>query len=369
MSDQSHPDTPDASCPLLDKLAPETRNLIYEYVLSFETPVKHATNMQPFLQKLTEEAADSLETPTKYLTDLYPILQRLTPAKNNSEAGKTEAENESDLESTEGEGNSDLESTEAEPKSSPSTEATGDPEPLSLVNTSILTTSKLVYQEAIAVFYKSNIISIDAQFCDYEALRSPQATDLSLATQVVIRLGLSKSCENANDGNFGPVESNLVRFAILVAPSIFPNVHSSKTFIYVDTRTLFDMAAMMRTLPVFSEAWFDGVGSVTACSSKSQDLKYVVQCRETMKSWAAPTDDVPPMVSHPLLVTARSLYQASRGGPQGQHAHYAQSLFRAICSVSVPEGYGAIDYDSYEFWTVLDQGLSTYQRMLLVQRS
>lgn len=33
------------SCPLLDKLASETRVMIYGYVLSFDHPLCHATKM------------------------------------------------------------------------------------------------------------------------------------------------------------------------------------------------------------------------------------------------------------------------------------------------------------------------------------
>lgn len=369
MSDLPHSDNLDMSCPLIDKLAPETRSIIYEYVLPFETRVKHATNMQLFLQKLTEGSKSGLESRAKLTTDVHPVLQKLTSAKSSSEAENTETENDSGCESIEGGDDSDSESTQAEPESSPSTEAAGSSESLCLVNTSILTTCRLVYQEAIAVFYKHNILSIDAQFCDHEALESPQITDLSLATQIVTKLDLSKSADNINNGNFGPIESNVIRFAMLVVPSIFPNLHSSKTFVHVDTRTLFDMATMMRTAHVFGETCFDGVGSVTACSRSSQDLKFVVRGRETMESWAVPTDDIPPGILHPLLLTARSLYQSSQRDPQGTHAQYARSLSSAIRSISVPEGYGAIDYNSHEFWTVLDQGLSTYQRVLGAQMS
>lgn len=44
---------------LLDKLAPEIRNVIYEYVLSFDTPLKHVTRMKPFVKKLTGAEATS----------------------------------------------------------------------------------------------------------------------------------------------------------------------------------------------------------------------------------------------------------------------------------------------------------------------
>jgi hypothetical protein len=382
MSDLTHSDTPNMSCPLLDKLAPETRAIIYEYVLSFETPVKHATNLKPFLEKLTGGKTD-LKISTKHAINSRAFLEKFTRGKSDPELESAEAEyegaeaedegaeagNESDWESVEGEDDSDFDTTEAEPESSPSTEATGEPEPLRLVNTSILTVNKLIYTEAIAVFYKTNTISVDAQFLVYEALESPQTTDLSLATQIVTKTDLTQMAQNSKEGEFGPVEFNAIRVTMVAIPAIFPNLRSSKSFMYVDMKFLFHLAAMMRTMPIFSETCFDGVGSVTACSSRHRNTIFVVQCKETMESWAAPTDNVPPNTLNPLLVTAGSLYRASRGNPQGIHAQYARNLFSAASPASVPQEYGPVDYDSYEFWTVIDQALSSYQQALGAQAS
>lgn len=382
MSDLTHSDTLDMSCPLLDKLAPETRAIIYEYVLSFETPVKHATNLKPFLEKLTGGKTD-MKISTKHVTNSRSFLGRFTKGKSDPEVESAEAEvesagaenesaeeeNKSDWESIEGEDDSDLQSTGAEPESSPSTEATGESEPLRLVNTSILTANKLIYTEAIAVFYKTNIISIDAQFLVFEALESPQTTDLSLATQIVTRSDLTKMAQNSKNGEFGPIESNAIRVTMVAIPAIFPNMRSSKFFMYVDMKFLFHLAATMRAMPIISETCFDGVGSFMAYSSRSRDIKFVVQCKEMMERWAAPTDNIPLNTLQPLLVTAGSLYRASRGNPQGIYAQYARNLFSAASQASVPQGYGLIDYDSYEFWTVIDQVLSSYQQALGVQAS
>jgi hypothetical protein len=389
MSDLTHPDKLEMSCPLLEKLALETRAIIYEYVLSFETLVKHATNLKPFLEKLTGGNTD-LKISTKHATNSRSFLEKFTKGKSDPElenakaedesAGaedegaeaedeSAEAENESVWESVEGEDDSDLQSAGAEPESSPSTEATGESVPLRLVNTSILTANKLIYTEAIAVFYKINIISTDAQFLVYEALESPRTTDLSLATQIATKTDLTKMAQNSKEGEFGPIEFNAIRVTIVAIPAIFPNLRSSKFFMCMEIKFLFHLAATMCAMPIFSETRFDGVGSVTACSSRSRNTKFVVQCKETMESWAAPTDDVPPNTLHPLLVTAGSLYRALRGNPQSIHAQYARNLFSATSPASVPQGYGPIDYDSYEFWTVVDQALSTYQHALGAQAS
>lgn len=42
------------ACPLLNKLPPELRAKIYEYVLDFDdVPLRHITQLQPFVKKLT----------------------------------------------------------------------------------------------------------------------------------------------------------------------------------------------------------------------------------------------------------------------------------------------------------------------------
>ena len=360
MSDLARSDTLDMSCPLLDKLSPETRVLIYEYVLSFETAVKHATNLQPFLQKLTTKS--NVEVPFKHAPNVRSFLQEVTGAKSNSETENTGMENESDRESIDGEDDSGTVSTEAD-ESSSSTEEAGEPEPLRLVNTSILTASKLIYTEAIAVFYKSNTISIDAQFCAYEALESPKTTDLSLAKQVVTKIDLAKMSKHSKEEGFGPTEFSAIRVAMVAIPAMCPNLRSSKFFMYVDSKFLFPLAAMMRANAIYSEAAFDGVGSVTAYSKRNRNIQLAVQCRETMESWAAPSDNIPPATLHPLHVTAGSLYRASRGDSQSIYAQYARNLFNAASPAGVPDGYGVVDYDSYEFWTIIDQFLNKYQRV------
>jgi hypothetical protein len=45
---------PNMACPLLDKLPPELRRKIYEYVLYFDdVPLRHVKQLQPFIKKLT----------------------------------------------------------------------------------------------------------------------------------------------------------------------------------------------------------------------------------------------------------------------------------------------------------------------------
>ena len=138
------------SCPL-DKLAPETRVLIYEYVLAFDTPLKHVTEMRPFVKKLTgvEPTSDSRITGSEIKT-------------------------------------------------------TTD---MQCVNTSILTANKLIYTEAIAVLYARNTIVFDAQMCKPEDLVSARATDLSLAKHVIVKM--NDSVDPTVSGRIGSADSAL----------------------------------------------------------------------------------------------------------------------------------------------------------------
>ena len=121
------------ACPLLEKLAPETRNLIFEYVLTFNTPLKHAGKMQPFIEKLYQSS-----------------------------------DSETDTESSAG--SSHMEDT------------------LQSVGTALLTICRLIFKEAVVIFYETNTLYHDADHCEVAKIFSPQATDLSLATKVTMKI-------------------------------------------------------------------------------------------------------------------------------------------------------------------------------------
>ena len=66
------------ACPLLNKLPPEVRERIYEYVLYFDdVPLRHITQLQPFVKKLTEVAGElpfSYEVPEERDPELDWIM-------------------------------------------------------------------------------------------------------------------------------------------------------------------------------------------------------------------------------------------------------------------------------------------------------
>ena len=205
---------------LLDKLAPETRTIIYEYVLSFDIPMKHATKMQPFVKKLT-----GVE-PTSRSQSAKPELRTITQSSRS-------------------------------------------------VNTSILTVSKLIYVESIAVFYARNTIHFDAQMCTFESLTSPHATDLSLATHVIARI------DDSTDSRVHMRVGKGLEVSTLTIPAIFPNLRTCNVYVSSDTdrNTLSTLIAVYHTIrgsDMFAKIRFDGVGSVSASFKWRPHVKFLL---------------------------------------------------------------------------------------------
>jgi len=263
----------------------------------------------------------------------------------------------------EDEDNSDSQSTEAESESSLSAKARDNEAPIQYVNTSILTASKLIYTEAIAVFYKRNIISIQARLCDYRDLESPLATDLSLATQTVTKIDMllghivSKTPES-----IGPFLTDAILVAIADLPAVFPNSRSSDVYLYVDSNIIFHIAAMIRSLPGCRTLSFDEVGSMVASFHHNPYLRFIVQCKEIMKRWATKTEHLSTRTLLSTRLSANSLYLASRADPEGIFAMHAHKLFARTHMHILPDNYGAIEQDGHEFWTLIDTCLELWQR-------
>jgi len=290
----------------LDKLAPETRAMIYKYVLSFDTPLKHITKMQPFVKKLT---GSEVESGPPHIT-----------------GSDTEAITE-----------------------------------LQRVNTSILTASKPVYVEAVAVFYKLNTIHFDAQMCTFESLVSPRATDLSLVTQVVVKIDDSVGPE------IGVRLGSAMAMSTATIPAIVPNLRTCSAYISVDTEPypsmiLAILGSSLRHVDSFSKVYFNGVGSVHVVLKDSPCVELVLQSRCTIDRWASP-GPIPTGGLTLTNVSATSLYQASRGDPQNvymQHAKYVFNIFKYLLG---PLGTEKLDLDGYDFWTCVDAGLCMSQHL------
>jgi hypothetical protein len=257
----------------------------------------------------------------------------------------------------------EIQTTEAEYKLSLSTKARDTKERLCPVNTFILTTSKLVYTEAIGVFDKTNIINADALLCNYGIVNLPQVMDLSLATRIVANLGTTHDSDPMKiDKTFGPVMKRAIFTAMAGLPAIFPQLRSSTVCINVNARHLFCVARLIRAWSGCSIVSFDGVGSLATSWSSLPNLKFTVHCRASMQRWADQTGDITSTFFTPVDVSANVLYRALQADPQCSRARFVRSFFDCIHATVLPEDNGAIDEDSHEFWTVIDVCLTAFQR-------
>lgn len=143
--------TRNMSSPLLDKLAPDLRQRIYEYVLAFDAPLRHIARMRPFADKIINYNG-------------IPWSQFALLGSDSTTASMN--------------GDKPLAS------SSP-------------VNKSLLVADKLIYTEAIAVFYDTNTIRFESQLSWLHSIIPPHLTDLSLATHVICKIDMPQQEEGA----------------------------------------------------------------------------------------------------------------------------------------------------------------------------
>jgi hypothetical protein len=297
------------SCPLLEKVAPETRDLIYGYLLTFDSPLKHLQEMRPFLQKSGQGANSRVESTSKQ-----------EPAHTS--------------------------------------------ESIERIDVSILTTSKLIYTEAISTFYKSNIITVDAPICKPENISALRGTDLALATQVVTKISLNPEYVAAGSRSL----AECMCLATHTLPSIFPKLISASVCVYTDAfempvTKLFRVADVLRDSAKFDTVRFEGIGSVAAYSTDHPGLKFIAQCKLTIERQEQ--DEIPPPpdagaggLADFLTWSTKRLQRESQGLPCGTVTQNVQKLLNSqTWNTVVPPGYGVIDTGSHEFWTVIGEVL------------
>lgn len=131
---------------------------------------------------------------------------------------------------------------------------------------------------------------------------------------------------------------------------------------------LFAIAAKLRSLPGFAEVKFDGVGSVVAypiCPPDQAKFNLVIQCKTTVDHWAK--DQV---ISDPgdlMTLSMRALRDLCNANNPSRTADIlAQGLFKSWHHLIVPIDHPIIQLNSFEFWTVADEGLR--QMQLDIQR-
>lgn len=305
------------SCPFLDKLPPETRALIYEYALFSVNPLKHVTSLQPFVKKLTGVGITS-----------------------------------------------DSQSTTSEIEAAVTSESSDVDDSLQPVNTSLLTTSKLIYTEAIAVFYQNNLIYFDAQLLQAGKINFPLATDLYLATQIYTEIDLEWDHVAEGDQGFQKALAEVMAMASHGIPAIFPNLWVGAVYTYTDSVAHFTTTVrLLRRMHIGDALKFDGVGSATFVVGS---LMVMLQSRDAIERWK---DSSEPTLQGPIdlsglwdYISAGRLHRESRADPQNEFAQLAQMLVKAynkrlaLPSDEIPE------HDGYEYWTIVDFCLSALQK-------
>lgn len=294
------------SCALLKKLAPETRTMIYEYALTFETPLKHVHKMRPFIEK----SGQNTESPESHNSKTETSSSEESPAANDS---------------------------------------------FNRVNTSILTASKLIYQEAIAVFYKYNTITIDNAICKPENVERIRRTELALARQVITVSDLKFDAQTGTVvGGLGSVAG----FAMEHFSNIFPKLKAATLYVYTDThpslvKALFGLKTCLRTLPNAAPVKFEGVGTVVAFPEHVPKCKVVLQCKTSVDRWA--NGKISSDSCYVSSMTMRWLHDSYERDPNGAVDPIAEMFLNRLGSTVTGSGYPPIEKGDYEFWTVADE--------------
>ncbi|KAM0714270.1 hypothetical protein Q7P37_010057 [Cladosporium fusiforme] len=325
------PTTNNMASPFLNKLSPELRCRIYEYVLAFDTPLHHATKLQPFVKKLT--GADPKAT--------YKDAGTQTDADSASNIEQSVRLPEAMEMNVGAESNTDSDSDESASSSQ-------------LVNTAILTTSKLVYIEAIPIFYKVNTINIKSHLQGLE-ITPPRATDLSLSKRVIM---LALIPPNLLDED----SSDKLQFLDFVpGREVFHGLEDLVIHAYTDavpkpTIALLSMAKVFRRM---YPTTFNGVGSFVVQMRPGVTL--VVEYQAMAELFRQPVD---PVEAHdafdgPLngsLSACRYLIELRRLLRVYEEASPAHDQWAAILKLirdAMPGLYSDVHTDCDEFFTYL----------------
>lgn len=326
------------SCPLLGKLAPETRVMIDGYVLSFDHPLCHATRMKPFGERLI---ANSNIT----------WFQLCAP-------GGREANTAADV------SKGDLEAESQPPKSSHDR-----------VNTAILVANKLVYSEAISVFYNKNTISFEPQLCWATDLTPLRTSDLSLARHVVAKVEMLQTPNETPIEDIDANSSLALATASRCIPEIFPQLRGGVVYLYTHPNddafaSRLPLRRHLRQSSVVENCDVDNVGPLIATFRGRPHLKMRVQCKPVMQHWAKCVADPVPDTSAPLAFSnLRGVMSANalRRFEQANPGHFYPALIRRTLHGIMNNQHLAmffdnVDQDGYEFWTAVEYTLHHFHR-------
>lgn len=281
------------SSPLLDKLAPDLRQRIYEYVLAFDAPLHHVARMRPFFDRI--------------------ITYNGIPWSQFGFLGS-----ESITASTNGH----------KPLASSSP-----------VNTSLLVANKLVYTEAITAIYDTNATRFESQL-SWLRIIPPHATDLSLAKHVICKIDMPQQEEGAYENALVTVQKGL--------PKFFHQLRSGTVYLFTNSArhpalALCSQKRLLGEHQSFTMCECKGVGSLVA-QSHHAGIQLVVQCKAIINHWTEfPCDEaVVDSTGFPAIPSTRAMERYMVLNPDSALAEaLMQKAIKAICTTLLPWGPSA----------------------------
>lgn len=307
--------------------------MIYDYVLDFNEPLRHVTKMKPFGEKLIDNSN---------------ITWSQLCAPGGPEANTTADASEEDLEA------------ESEPS-----ESSRHP-----VNTAILVANKLVYSEAISVFYDNNTIHFEPQLCWAKDLTPLRTSELSLAKHLVVKIDSSMRTMGSTLGDLDANSGLAFVAARKCIPEVFTRLRSGIVYLPMTRNpnamlSLFHMRLYLRNSSRVESYAFDGVGSMIATIRSHAALQMRVQCKPMMehcaKCAADPVPEDSTLREYMLRGEKMSANVLRRFEMANPGHYYARTLLDSLSPFINHERlavfFDQLDHDSHEFWTIVEQAL------------
>lgn len=307
------------SCPFTDKLPAEIRAQIYQYVLTFDAPLRHVTEMRPFAERAL--ARGNLTRPEKILKMKLYARRVLNAAgsKLSLQAGSA----------------------------------------VEAVHTDLLVVNKSIYREAIAVFYQVNTIMLARRFLKIKNILRARPTDLSLAGSVLTRIEtmqdpLTQSKKRTSKPDFC--------VALKGIQETFPWLRCGTVYVWTDSTSrpmllLYVLKMLFDRSRNFEDCRFDGVGSVVASLSDSP-IKIKAQYKAAIDHWNSCANDLLPQAF--FTATTLSANALSRFLMKHQERELAVRTLEGIHSrlrQRLPQEYPEVPPLSFELWTFLECAL------------
>lgn len=236
------------------------------------------------------------------------------------------------------------------------------------VSTAILLANKLVYSEAILVFYDKKTIYFEPQLCWAKDLSPLRMSDLSLAKHVVAKVEMLPF---ANETLIDDVDANsglALATASMCIPEIFPQLRDGVVYLYTHPTddafaSLLPMRRHLRQSSEVEDCDFDGVGSLMATVCGYPDLKTRVQCRSVMQHWEeCAADPVPKSSNLEGRMSANVLRRFEKANPKHPYPALVRHSIQGLMNhQDLAKYFDLVDSDGHEFWTSVEYILDHFR--------